>query len=113
MEGIDYSLFASAGIALLVWFIQSANNRRYNEQKEINSQVLTNTFNIGENKTRDEANQKAFDTYKETINGEFQKNGTLLKEIHDSVEKLSEKIAASIEQQNEKLMKFAIEIGKK
>ena len=102
-----------SGISLIIWFFKSQSDRRYREQREDKNQLDENTKNILENKINDSANSRAFDTYKETINGNQKKTDGILSEISKGIQDLNNKVQESMNFNQKQILDLRIDIEKR
>ena len=110
-EIVKYLLFTA--ISLLVWIFKTQSDKRYKEQREDKSQLDVNTQNILENMIRDEADKTAFETYKDTINGDKKKTDGLLKDIANGINSLNDKVQESINSNQKQIHELRLDIEKR
>lgn len=102
MEYLPY--FISAGIGMIVWFLQTGNNRKYNEFKKLEEKVNAQDKQIAVNSSSDKSDSKRFEDHQRSMNSKFDELNKILgsftsevkqeiKEIKDSVKKLEISVA--------------------
>jgi len=84
MEYLPY--FISAGLGVIVWFLQTSNNRRYNEFQNLKKLVDGHETQIAVNTNSDEKDSKRFDEHQKSMDTKFSELNKMLNNFTSKVE---------------------------
>ena len=94
MEYIGYII--SGIIAIVVGFLQNANNRKYNELKELREIINKHETKIAVNSTSDKKDSEAFEKHQKSMDGKFDELNRIISDFTTKVESEIKEIKSSV-----------------
>lgn len=94
MEYLPY--FISAGLGVIVWFLQTSNNRRYNEFQDLKKLVAGHETQIAVNTNSDKKDSEAFENHQKSMDGKFSDLTKMLNTFTSKVDSEINQIKAAV-----------------